>query len=219
MYIINAKDYANKLIGYLPHSSPNNQEVLNAVINTVNAVLVPATHAGTGASIPLVSQTYEAKANANIEETQDTFAAQQTGQTAIAFIGEHHRSADDKQRAEKFMIRVDKKELQPTLIVLERGLKYNAPTYPADQVIREEDLTKGFGQVLNSEQRSIVVAGYLVACIGSADQHDINKQLLFYGENHAPILTTYFDQLAEASAAAYLLKGKRTFLIFKSYEN
>lgn len=111
--------------------------------------------------------------------------------------------------------------LAPTMVVFERGMAYPSPRITG-HIARETNLTTAnagdFGLGLSPSQRSMVVAGYLVLCLAGGDQNNIDKVILFYGEEHRDIILNYFEYFAAHTQADYLKKRIRTLLMIRSYQ-
>jgi hypothetical protein len=186
----------------------------------INTLLTPpATHIPTGRDIDPVNKDHKADTQPAIAAVQKLYASQTAGFNSLVLLGEAHNNQQDQQRAIDFINAMNNGTLNPTAIVFERGMNYPAPA--GFNIIRESNLTTAgggdFGLGLSKKQRSMVVAGYLVLLHAGGNQQDINRDFLFYGDNHTDIFSS-FDYFARHSAADYLLKEPRTFFHIRSYQ-
>lgn len=130
---------------------------------------------------------------------KQSHASLDDGSISISFVGENHNLISDKDRAQKLISQIFEEIGKPYLVVFERGLTYSVADSPVE-VAREENLTTvtnvDFGMALTCEQRSMVIAGYIVACLASGSQDTKDKVVIFYGENHCDILKNikYFSK-------------------------
>lgn len=197
------------------------KQVSAAVLKSVNNLVNGATNIPTGADLPANSTNNAA--NTTPATVQKLYNAQQATSTSIVLLGESHVNQPDHQRAVNYLAAMNATPptLSPNLVVFERGLTYNAPNNIP--IVRESNLTTAkanggmvdFGMELSRVQRSMVVGGYLALCVGSGNQQDINRIILFYGANHNDIYT-YFDYFARHTSAYYVEKETRNFFNIKS---
>ncbi|MEN5434442.1 hypothetical protein ABE545_12420 [Sphingobacterium faecium] len=204
-----------------PGEAGTDKQVTRAVFETINELVDAATNKPGGADLP--ATVTDNPARTTPAKVQSLFAAQQATSTSIVLLGESHVDEPDRQRAENYLAAMNATPptLSPTLVVFERGLRYNAP----DDIplVRESNLTTvnsngnmiDFGMQLSKTQRSMIVAGYLAVCVGSGNQQDINRIILFYGANHNDIYK-YFDYFARHTSVDYVLKETRNFFNIRS---
>ena len=192
--------------------------VTSAIMTAINNLLPPATNIPTGPDVTAVSVDHKPDTKSAIADVQKLFTNQPSGTSSLVLVGETHNDDRDKQRAVDFINTINSGQLSPTQVVFERGMTYPAPS--SGNIIREENLTTvsggNFGWALNARQRSMVVSGYLVLLHGGGNQHDINRDLLFYGAGHQDIFS-FYDYFARHTSACYLLKEPRTFFNIRSY--
>ncbi|UZJ64612.1 hypothetical protein OKW96_20090 [Sphingobacterium sp. KU25419] len=225
MQLITQSTYAQELFNnqVVTLGQPaTDKQVSAAVLKSVNDLVNGATHIPAGGDLP--ATTTSNPANTAPATVQNLYAAQAATSTSIVLLGESHVNQPDHQRAEDYLAAMNATPptLSPNLVVFERGLTYDAPNHIP--VVRESNLTTArshggfvdFGMELSRTQRSRVVAGYLALCIGSGNQQDINRILLFYGANHDDIYN-YVDYFARHTAAYYVLKETRNFFNIRSH--
>ncbi|WP_131538876.1 hypothetical protein [Pedobacter nototheniae] len=197
------------------------KQVSAAVLKSVNNLVEGATNIPRGADIP-ANLTNNA-ANTAIANVQNLFVTQPAASTSIVLLGESHVNQPDHTRAESYIAAMSTTPpaLTPNVVVFERGLTYNSPK--DIPIVRESNLTTAksnggmvdFGMELSKSQRSMVVGGYLALCVGSGNQNDINRIILFYGANHNDIYN-YFDYFGRHTSAFYVEKEIRNFFNIKS---
>jgi len=139
---------------------------------------------------------------------------------SLSLLGEDHNNADDATRATDVIQGVAAATITATLLVFERGMaaKYPIPGV-AQPIVREENLTTvvagDMGLGLTKSQRSVVVAGYIFLLLAGGDQHTIDKVILFYGENHNDILTS-FEYFVRHTTCSWVQNRPRTMMFFRS---
>ncbi len=134
----------------------------------------------------------------------------------MVLLGENHQNDQDRQRG-KFII--DNLDSCPeSLVVFERKMTrfYDTAGKLSNHTIVREDNIYDTNIFFDTTQRSMIMAGYLVACIAQMS-FPVNV-VLFYGENHRDILETYFDYFARHTAASFLLAKTRKFYLVRSFD-
>lgn len=142
--------------------------------------------------------------------------------TNVVVVGEAHTDARDIARAQGMLGTIDNAALPtPGYIVFERGLPY--PAVNNSEMIRELNLTTGVGfpatfyEGLFPEDRSYIVAGYLVARAACGNQISKNNIMLFFGALHEDILTFFEHITRQCGSADHLLKVPRNYNFIRSY--
>jgi len=217
MNIVPQASYAQQLFDN--HAAAgSDREVTAAVMITINNLVTAATQIPRGPDIDAVNKDHNADTASSIAAVQKLYASQTAGFNSLVLLGEKHDDAQDHQRAIDFINAINNLTLNPTAVVFERGMTYTAPAN--GNIIRETNLTTvssgDFGLGLSRKQRSMVVAGYLVLLHAGGNQQDINRDLLFFGDNHQDIFN-YFDYFSRHSDAWYLMKEPRTFFHIRSH--
>jgi hypothetical protein len=166
-----------------------------------------------------------AELNNVTKEMAKAYAEAGLGNITITFLGENHKSSADATRASGFLDYQRNGAMQPGLVIIERGMKYDVKELP---VQREDAMTTsrnapgqflfdptnpgmwGFG--LTAAQRSIVVAGYVLLCLGSGSQTNSDRVAIVFGENHQDMMNTHFEYLIKNAGLRGLAQRKRTYL-------
>lgn len=134
----------------------------------------------------------------------------------LVLFGEDHRSKKDHDRGNKII--EDMNQYPESLVVFERGMDTFYSTsgkLSKHTVVREDNLyANDLLSCLKAKKRSMVMAGYLVACIARISKP--TNVILFYGENHRNILDQYFDYFARHTNANTLLQEKRRYYVVRS---
>jgi hypothetical protein len=224
MQFISQSSYAQSLLdnNIVGGGGGTDSQVRAAVLKAVHNLITDETNMRGGPELDAIETDSPAKTLP--AKVQELFAAQQQSSTSIVLLGESHDNAEDRKRAGNYLTAIGTATptLTPTVIVLERGLKYVVPA--GIHIVRETNLTtakragvaEDFGLALTKSQRSMVVGGYLALCVASGNQQDINKILMFYGANHDDIFQ-HFDYCGRHTKGAYILKEVRQFFNIRSY--
>jgi hypothetical protein len=218
MKLIHTGEYARLL--YDNHAGTGKRaDVSGAILKAIQALLKTPEHVPTAAEREPVVIDQKADAEDVLKRMRSLSERQPPGSLLLTVVGETHRNDYDSERARTLIGAITDDEPSASLIVFERGMTYPHPASDAP-VVTEESLTShqgiNFGLGLHIEQRSMVVAGYLVVCLASGDQRSADRVVLFYGERHADILSQYFDYFARHTSASHLLRRERTFLLVRS---
>lgn len=210
MLQINQRQYAETFYNNLLGLGITTGNVRTAVIATINELVEPTS------PLQFLEKNKTTLKNSNYKHTlfniKKNHAALTPGAISISFIGEDHSLSADKDRAEELLnnITIDDDHF---LLAFERGLTYSTSNMPV-LTVREENITRAFnnnfGLDLNAEQRSLVMAGYITACLASGDQQTKDKVLIFFGENHHDILEhiEYFAKNLQGQALLGRLRGQ-----------
>ncbi len=215
---------------------PKSSEVEAAVIATVLALRENAKPGLTGGSIVKPSQDTigpndERRVPAEVIGSLKMLCASQG--TAIALLGEAHEKSGDTRdtlRSQHVLGAVVGSEFGSSpLLIIEDGLQvYDGALKPyGGKIIREDQLTAAYpwGLHLDSRsqkdvvglsipQRSMAVAGYIVACLDGEGSAGQNKIILVFGAEHADIFTC-IESLAEQVSGS-LRAAARCYLIVQS---
>jgi hypothetical protein len=125
------------------------------------------------------------------------------GQVTIVFVGEAHDSAVDQSRATDLISKIgDNPSFSDCVLVVERGMSYAIPQ--THSRIREENVSSISGfefgkEKLEHDNRTIVVAGYLLAWCACGDQRRSTLFFVFFGDRHAD-LADQFEYLVKAGS-------------------
>lgn len=211
--------FDNKVVD--PGVPGKDSQVMATILKSTNYLFDGATNKPSGPDLTATST--KNRADTTPTTVQRLYAAQQATSTSIVLLGESHVDPADRQRAENYLAAMNATPptFSPSLVVFERGLTYKAPN--DIPLVRESNLTTvnshgnmiDFGMQLSRAQRSMVVAGYLALYVGSGNQQDINRIILFYGANHDDIYK-YFDYIVSHTSVSFVLKEKRDFFNIRS---
>jgi hypothetical protein len=151
-------------------------------------------------------------------------APRESGAITITLVGETHRRTPDEERARQLLRLLESDPgLKQGLIIVERGMTYDM----GDQLyVREETMTSSanapielramyqgvWGMALTAAQRSIVVAGYVLFCIGKGQRTDVDRVAIFFGENHKDILATHIEYLIRHAGLSGIANRPRTYI-------
>jgi hypothetical protein len=206
----------------------------NAVLAAISELMPARTNEPTGADVARITP-HNGNANNALTLIRNLYGGQGAGSISLTLLGEAHDNNNDVQRGQAVIAAVDTGNPAPTLTFYERYLnngeqnpttRLNGP-YPwptaghyTGRNVSELSLSyasgaRFFGDQLNIEGRSMLVAGYLVLSTGGGDQHQTDRVLLFFGSQHADILEKY-EQYAKLYAP-WILKRARTYLIINSF--
>jgi hypothetical protein len=204
----------------------------DAVVETIRELMVAATNKPATPDVAKTVPHSGAAANASAD-IKKLYGSQAAGSISVAILGEDHSSAKDTARAQAIIAEIGTGAIMPTILLFERYLR-NSETNPTTKrvgpypspgaaytgrIVSELDLTTGtagfFGDGLDAEARSMVVAGYLVLCSAGGDQTSVDKCLLVFGENHADILEK-FDNFSKLHTN-WIQKRPRTLFLIDSF--
>lgn len=224
MQLIPQSDFAKQLFE-LGAGTATDKAVSKAVMMAVNNLLPAATNVPgpTAPELDITQVDHKAGTKKSLGDVQQLMSTQGAGSISLALLGETHNDAKDQARANAFIADINRAALTPSMVVYERGLPYAVPNTGVP-VVREANLTTvalGDFSIINglsAAQRSMIVAGYLVLCLGGGDQSQADKLLLFYGANHSDILTRYFSYFARHTNASHLLKRPCTAMSIRSHQ-
>jgi hypothetical protein len=169
-------------------------------------------------------------ANFKSEDTQLLFDLQAPNSILLLMLAETHNDDFDIERGKSYILQMEKNNLSPTAIVLERGMDYvdmftkiNRYSIEIDEydVTTEKyshsTTTYEWGKLLSiGIPRSMVIAAYLAVCFGRGAQTDTDNIILFFGARHVDIWD-YFNYFIEKSNASYLQGRERSFYVVKSH--
>lgn len=185
-------------------------DVAATVMRAINEVVQPANKNGEEISHELVNENATA-AMKKIESFPTSGYAIQ-----LVLFGENHTSEKDHDRGNSIIKNLD--SYPASLVVFERAMTQFYATSGLlhnHEIVREENLYKNeLLGVLQARERSMVMAGFLVAYI--AKKATPTNVILFFGEEHKNILEKYFDYFARHSNADWLLFKKRRFYVVRS---
>lgn len=182
------------------------------IFNAVHELVAPCCDAGAERE-PERSNLDTAGAKAGIAGFRTSGARVQ-----LVLFGEDHTDERDHARSLSFIRELDDAGYPPSLVVFERGMADSYRTgglLGRHTVVREDNLADNvLLQGLTHAERSMLVAGYLAACIATTAE-PVNA-ILFYGEEHRDILDRYFDFFARHTDACFLLSFKRRYYVVPS---
>jgi hypothetical protein len=142
-------------------------------------------------------------------------AGEHAGSLYICMLGEDHDDRTDKFRGQAIAKQLGVSPIQPTLVVLEKGL---SPKYPMANVdgaivVKEEDICPHVG--ISIKGRSTVMAGYLVLCALAGPS--LEKIVMFFGEEHRDIFGMMEHIITNSAAAKPLAARYRYYHLVRSY--
>lgn len=114
------------------------------------------------------------------------------------------KSAQDRSRAETLQYYVRGSKLAVDMVFLERGMIY--PKVPNE--VREEAILKDGFKI---KQRSALVAAYLFLCVAGGDQTGDDRIIIFFGAEHADVLTAFEHLVLKSTQVPWVRKRKRNY--------
>lgn len=237
--VINTATYGSTVWKHLEKSGakfgqPIAQKAMrDAVLATIEELMPTRTNQPTGADVAKTTP-HSGTATKALADIKKLYTGQGNGSISLTLVGEAHNNANDVQRGQDIIAAVGTGNPASTLMLYERYLNSgevnpttgNNGPYPwpggayAGRNVSELSLSyasgaRFFGDQLNVEGRSALVAGYLVLTTAGGDQAQIDKVLIFFGAEHSDILEKY-EQYAKLYAP-WLLKRARTYFIIDSF--
>ncbi len=114
------------------------------------------------------------------------------------------KSARDRSRAETLQYYVRGDRLAVDIVFFERGMIY--PKVPKE--VREEAILKNGFKI---KERSALVAAYLFLCVAGGDQTGDDRIIVFFGAEHADVLTAFEHLVLKSTQVPWVRKRKRNY--------
>ena len=186
--------------------SATGKEIRDRVLQAIRSLDIKATNKPSGGSVASVDMGKVGPKAGKIAGAAAKLHGGGGGQLSIVFVGEGHESITDSARAQSLLDEIGTNpSFNDVVLVLERGFyaRYRLPQSITSRV-REENITSANGwefgvDKLEHDNRTIVVAGYMLAHAADGDQ---NRNVLFvvvFGDRHAD-LAEQFEYLVRAAS-------------------